>query len=232
MPMTDKTDKVETPPRPGGLVGLTPVRPIDYDRARRLLARRDPVMRDLIRRLGPCGLAESQKSDPFEALVQAIVWQQLSWKAALAIYRKFLGVFGDERCPRPAELAAAPDAALRAAGLSRMKIGYLRDLAAKVLDGTVRLEALGRLSDEEVVQTLTRIKGIGRWSAEMFLIFKLHRPDVLPVHDLGIAKAIQRAYRLRTRPSPSRMLAIGERWRPYRSVASWYLWESLDKRPM
>lgn len=204
----------------------------DYARARRLLMRRDPVMRELIRRLGPCGLPESQKADPFEALVQAIVWQQLSWKAALAIYRKFLAVFGDERCPTPEELAGAADAALRAAGLSRMKIAYLRDLAAKVLDGTVRLDALEHLSDEEVVDTLTRVKGIGRWSAEMFLIFKLHRPDVLPVDDLGIAKAIQRAYRLRTLPSPERMLAIGERWRPYRSVASWYLWESLDKRPL
>lgn len=194
--------------------------------------RRDPVMRELIRRLGPCGLAESQKSDPFEALVQAIVWQQLSWKAALAIYRKFLGVFGDERCPSPEALAAAPDAALRAAGLSRMKIAYLRDLAAKVRDGTVPLEALEHLSDEEVIEALTRVKGIGRWSAEMFLIFQLHRPDVLPVDDLGIAKAIQRAYRLRKLPSAERMLAIGERWRPYRSVASWYLWESLDKRPL
>ncbi len=204
----------------------------DYARARRLLMRRDPVMRRLIERVGPCGLAESQKADPFEALVQAIVWQQLSWKAALAIYGKFLAVFGDERCPTPAELLAVPESALRAAGLSRMKAAYLRDLAAKVLDGTVRLDGLDRLSDEEVIETLTRVKGIGRWSAEMFLIFKLHRPDVLPVDDLGIAKAIQRAYRLRALPSPARMLAIGERWRPYRSVASWYLWESLDTRPL
>lgn len=208
------------------------MRHTDFARAQRFLMRRDPVMKELIRRLGPCRLGESRKADPFEALVQAILWQQLSWKAALAIYRKFLTVFGDERCPKPDELAAAPQAALRAAGLSRMKIAYLRDLAAQVLDGTVRLETLGRLSDEEVVRTLTRIKGIGRWSAEMFLIFELRRLDVLPVDDLGIAKAIQRAYRLRTLPSAARMRAIGERWRPYRSVASWYLWESLDKRPL
>lgn len=204
----------------------------DYARACRVLMRRDPVMRALIRRLGPCGLAASQKAEPFEALVQAIVWQQLSWKAALAIYRKFLAVFGDERCPRADEVLRVPEGRLRAAGLSRMKIAYLRDLATKVLDGTVRLEALEHLSDDEVIDVLTRVKGIGRWSAEMFLIFKLHRPDVLPVDDLGIAKAIQRAYRLRTLPSPERMRGIGERWRPYRSVASWYLWESLDKRPL
>jgi DNA-3-methyladenine glycosylase II len=194
--------------------------------------RRDPVMREIIRRVGPCRLAEDQKADPFEALVQAIVWQQLSWKAALAIYGKLLAAFGDERCPGPSELLEAPATRLRAAGLSRMKIAYLRDLARKVLDGTVRLESLDSLTDDAVIETLTTIKGIGRWSAEMFLIFKLHRPDVLPVDDLGLAKAIQRAYGLRRLPSPARMLAIGERWRPYRSIAAWYLWESLDRRPV
>jgi DNA-3-methyladenine glycosylase II len=203
----------------------------DYRRAGRLLARRDPVMRALIRRVGPCRLAGSLHADPFESLVQAIVWQQLSWKAALTIYRRFQAVFEDGRCPTACEVAAAPDAPLRAAGLSRPKIRYLKDLAANALDGSLPLDALEHLHDDAVIESLTRVKGIGRWSAEMFLIFKLHRPDVLPVDDLAIQKAIQRAYRLRKLPSAKRMLQIGECWRPYRSVASWYLWESLDKTP-
>lgn len=204
----------------------------DYARARRLLMRRDPVMRALVRRIGPCGLADSQHPDPFESLVQAIVWQQLSWKAALAIYRKLQAIFHGGRCPTPRELVDAPEAALRGAGLSRPKIRYLKDLAAKVLDGSLPLVSLEAMSDERVIEALTQVKGIGRWSAEMFLIFKLHRPDVLPVDDLAIQKAIQRAYRMRKLPSATRMLQLGERWRPYRSVASWYLWESLDKKPL
>jgi DNA-3-methyladenine glycosylase II len=203
----------------------------DYPRARRLLMRRDPVMRALIRRIGPCRLADIQHADPFESLVQAIVWQQLSWKAALAIYRRFQAIFDGGRCPVPRALVDAPDSPLRAAGLSRPKIRYLKDLAAKVLDGTLLLTSLDTMDDERVIETLTKVKGIGRWSAEMFLIFKLHRPDVLPVDDLAIQKAIQRAYGMRKLPSAKRMLQLGEPWRPYRSVASWYLWESLDKTP-
>lgn len=206
--------------------------PADYARARRLLMRRDPVMRALIKRTGPCGLADSQHADPFESLVQAIVWQQLSWKAALTIYRRFQAIFDGGRCPAPQELVDAPVAPLRAAGLSRQKIRYLKDLAAKVWDGSLPLAALETMSDEQVIEALTKVKGIGRWSAEMFLIFKLHRPDVLPVDDLAIQKAFQRAYRMRKLPSAKRMLQLGEKWRPYRSVASWYLWESLDKKPL
>lgn len=204
----------------------------DYRRARRLLMRRDPVMRALIARVGPCRLAASLHADPFESLVQAIVWQQLSWKAALTIYRRFQAVFDGSRCPMPRELVGAADAPLRAAGLSRPKIRYLKDLAAKALDGSLRLDALEHLEDAVVIESLTQVKGIGRWSAEMFLIFKLHRPDVLPVDDLAIQKAIQRAYGLRKLPLAKKMLQLGEPWRPYRSVASWYLWESLDKTPV
>jgi DNA-3-methyladenine glycosylase II len=211
---------------------MTSLTPADYARARRLLMRRDPVMRAMITRHGPCGLADSQRADPFEALVQAIVWQQLSWKAALSIYKKVLAVFDGSRCPSPQALIDAPPDALRAAGLSRPKIAYLRDLSAKVLDGALPLTALEAMGDEDVIEALTRVKGIGRWSAEMFLIFKLHRPDVLPVDDLAIAKAIQRAYRLRKLPSPRRMRQLGERWRPYRSIASWYLWRSQEKEPL
>ena len=204
---------------------------MDYRRARRLLMRRDPVMRALITRIGPCRLAGSLHADPFESLVQAIVWQQLSWKAALTIYRRFQAIFDGGCCPAPRELVDAPDAPLRAAGLSRPKIRYLKDLAAKALDGSLPLATLEKMEDDAVIEALTRVTGIGRWSAEMFLIFKLHRPDVLPVDDLAIQKAIQRAYGLRKLPSAKRMLKLGEPWRPYRSVASWYLWESLDKTP-
>jgi len=128
--------------------------------------------------------------------------------------------------------ARVTDDALRAAGMSRQKIAYLRDLCEKISTGALDLNALDVLPDEDVIHALVTVKGIGRWSAEMFLIFRLHRPDVLPVGDLGIVTAVQRAYRLRTRPTPKRLLTIGEAWRPYRSVASWYLWRSLDNQPV
>ena len=134
--------------------------------------------------------------------------------------------------PTPAGFACVKDDELRAAGLSRQKIGYLRDLCEKITAEVLDLDALESLSDEEVIDALVAVKGIGRWSAEMFLIFRLHRPDVLPVGDLGIVVAVQRAYRLRTRPKPERLRQMGEAWRPYRSVASWYLWRSLDNEPV
>ena len=124
------------------------------------------------------------------------------------------------------------DKALRGAGMSRQKTAYLRDLCDKISAGALNLAELDTLSDEEVIDALVKVKGIGRWSAEMFLIFRLHRPDVLPVGDLGIVVAVQRAYKLRTRPKPERLRKIGESWRPYRSVASWYLWRSLDNEPV
>ena len=121
---------------------------------------------------------------------------------------------------------------LRAAGLSWQKISYLRDLCEKIGSGVINLDALDALPDEDVIDALVKVKGIGRWSAEMFLIFRLHRPDVLPVDDLGIVVAVQRAYGMRKRPRPDRLRALGEAWRPYRSVASWYLWRSLDNEPI
>ena len=124
------------------------------------------------------------------------------------------------------------DAQLRGAGLSGQKVRYVRDLCARIEDGTLPLDALDRMTDDQVIESLTQVKGIGRWTAEMFLMFRLHRPDVLPVDDLGIVKAVQRAYRLRTLPSPARLLRLGESWRPYRSVACWYLWASLDNAPL
>jgi DNA-3-methyladenine glycosylase II len=198
----------------------------DYTKARRHLARRDPVLRDLMRVHGPCGLADAQHTDPFRALVSAIISQQLSTKAAATIKARLDALAGAPLTPQ--RLAAAGDDALRGVGLSRQKIGYLRDLCARVSSGDVALHDFDHMTDDDVVAALTSVKGIGRWTAEMFLMFRLHRPDVLPVGDLGIVKAVQRAYGLRKVPSPERLTKLGEQWRPYRSIACWYLWASLD----
>jgi DNA-3-methyladenine glycosylase II len=206
------------------------VTPADYARARRLLLRRDPVLAALIREYGPCGLAAAQRSDHFSALVRAIVFQQLSTKAASTIYSRMVALLPSGELT-PQALAALSDEQLRTAGISRQKGGYLRDLCAKVLAGDVPLDELEHMSDEDVIQSLIKIKGIGRWSAEMFLMFRLHRPDVLPVGDLGIMNAVMKVYRMRKKPSPERLLRLGEAWRPYRSVASWYLWRSLGNAP-
>ena len=202
---------------------------IDYVKARRVIARRDPIMRDLMREHGPCGLANRQHVDPFKALVRAIVGQQLSTKAAATIFSRFEALF--DGFPSPAQVRKTSDERLRSVGLSGQKTGYLRDLCRHLEEGTLALATLDRLDDEAVVDALTRVKGVGRWTAEMFLIFRLLRPDVLPVGDLGIVKAVQRAYRLRTAPTPDRLTRIGAAWRPYRSVACWYLWASLDNAP-
>ncbi|MGH9349003.1 MAG: DNA-3-methyladenine glycosylase family protein [Vicinamibacterales bacterium] len=205
--------------------------PVDYARARRMLMRRDPVMRDLMRRYGACGLADSQHTDPYKALVHSIMSQQLSTKASATIARRFDDLFGG-RFPAPAEVLAMSDERLRSVGLSRMKVSFVRDLARRVHDGSLRLDALDAMGDEAVIVELTQVKGIGRWTAEMFLMFRLHRPDVLPVGDLGIVNAIKKAYRLRKTPTPARMMRIGDAWRPYRSIACWYLWASLDNKPL
>jgi DNA-3-methyladenine glycosylase II len=193
--------------------------------------RRDPVLGALIRSIGPCRMADRQHGDHLSALIGAIVSQQLSAKAAATIFGRFLSLFPDRRIPGVAALAALDDGTLRAVGLSAQKVGYLRDLCARIADGRLQPDELGALPDEVVIERLTSVKGFGRWTAEMFLMFRLHRPDVLPVHDLGIVTAAERLYRLRRRPTPDRLREIGDAWRPYRSVACWYLWESLRKRP-
>jgi DNA-3-methyladenine glycosylase II len=155
------------------------------------------------------------------------VFQQLSGKAATTIHRRFCELYPNNR-PRAESVLATGDVALRGAGLSRQKIGYLRDLSARVADGSLPLAHLGRLSDDAIIEHLVQVKGIGRWTVHMFLIFRLGRPDVLPELDLGIQNAIQRAYGLRKRPTPKDVLRIGEKWRPYASFASWYMWRSLE----
>jgi DNA-3-methyladenine glycosylase II len=192
--------------------------------------RRDPTLGAAIKRIGPCGLADRQRQDHLTALVGAIVSQQLSVKAAATIFSRFVALFPDGRISSASAIEAQRTEALRAAGLSAQKIGYLRDLCTRISDRRLVLQELDGLGDEEVIERLTAVKGFGRWTAEMFLMFRLHRPDVLPVGDLGIVNAIQRLYRLRRRPDAKRILRMGEAWRPYRSVACWYLWQTLRER--
>jgi DNA-3-methyladenine glycosylase II len=205
------------------------MQPADYEKARRLLMRRDPVLGAAVKRIGPCGLAARQRHDHLTALVGAIVSQQLSTRAAATIFGRFVALFPDGAIPSAAAIHALEDQALRGVGLSGQKVGYLRDLCARIGEERLRLDELDALPDEQVIERLTAVKGFGRWTAEMFLMFRLHRPDVLPVGDLGIVTAIQRLYGLRKRPDPKRILKIGEPWRPYRSVASWSLWQTLQE---
>jgi DNA-3-methyladenine glycosylase II len=203
------------------------VTPADYRRAQRLLLGRDPILASLIRQHGPCRIADALRADHFSALVRAIIFQQLSTKAASTIHGRLMALM-PENTVTPAALAAITDTQFRSVGVSRQKSMYLRDLCEKIGAGEVALEAIDALDDEAVITTLTKVKGIGRWTAEMFLMFRLHRPDVLPVGDLGILTAVQKAYRLRKRPTPDRLRTLGEAWKPYRSIACWYLWRSLD----
>ena len=201
--------------------------PREYERARRLLMRRDPVLGAAIKQIGPCRMAERQRGDHLTALIGAVVSQQLSTRAAATIFGRFAALFPDNRISSAAAIDAIDDATLRSVGLSGQKVGYLRDLCGRIVDGRLRLDELDDLPDEEVIERLTSVKGFGRWTAEMFLMFRLHRSDVLPAGDLGIVNAIQRLYRLRKRPDTKRVMKMGEVWKPYRSVASWYLWQSL-----
>lgn len=194
-------------------------------RAETHLRRVDPVMRALLPEAGPCRFDETSRGKAFPALVETIIAQQISVQAAGAIGRRVRALFGG-RAPSARALLAMQEERLRAAGLSRQKVAYLRDLAARVGDGRLRLAALERMSDEEVLSTLTAIKGIGRWTAEIFMMFRLGRLDLLPVDDLGLLEGARVLYGLPERPTADRLLGIGEPWRPYRSVGSWYLWQA------
>jgi DNA-3-methyladenine glycosylase II len=193
----------------------------------------DPVIDRLIDEHGSIvrrELREERRGDAYGALLRSIVGQQLSTKAARTIYGRMLELF-DGHPPTPKQLLAADPERIRAAGLSRPKTGYLRDLAAHVEDGTLELERLDELSDEKIIEELTAVKGIGEWSAHMFLMFHLGRPDVLPVGDQGIRNAVKTQYRLRKLPDAKRLEKIAKPWRPYRTLACLYLWSSLDNRP-
>lgn len=206
-----------------------------------VLAAADPVMAELIERHGKLSPAERRrrraeapggpKPDAFTTLVRAIVGQQLSAKAAATIYGRVLALFDGSR-PDPKTLRALSIAQLRAAGLSGRKVEYLRDLAAHVERGELELDRLDSLSDREVIAEIVAVRGFGRWSADMFLIFHLERPDVLPVGDLGIRRAAQLAYGLEQLPTAAELERIAEPWRPHRSLACLYLWESLYTAPL
>lgn len=206
-------------------------------RARKRLAAADPTMAALIERLGKIDVAtrlkrrsEERPADAYGALLRAIVGQQLSTKAARTIYRRVCDLFGGST-PSPEQLLEASEENLRAAGLSGRKVEYIRDLASHVLAGELELDRLNDLSDEEAIEEIVAVRGLGQWTAEMFLLFHLERPDVLSGGDLGIRKAIQNEYGLTEMPTPQRVLEIGEPWRPHRSLASLYLWESLAAVP-
>jgi DNA-3-methyladenine glycosylase II len=200
-------------------------------RARRHLARRDPVLAPIVKQVGPCLLRQGTHDHLFDGLLRAIISQQLSARAAETIHRRVCALAGADGRADPRAIAALPPEALRGAGLSTRKAEYVIDLARRVGDGLLHLDALAALGDEEAMTELTAIRGIGRWTAEMVLIFLLHRLDILPLDDVGLQRAVQRAYRLPRKPSPAHLTRIAEPWRPWRSVARWYLWRWLDALP-
>ena len=187
-------------------------------------------MRRLIRAHGPCGLESNSRRAPFESLARAIAHQQLNGTAANTILNRFIKLFPGRRFPRPEDLARVDDDALRGAGFSRAKVAALRDLAAKALDGTVpSSRVITKLPDAEIIARLTEVRGIGQWTVEMLLIFQLGRHDVLPVDDFGVRNGFRHAYGLPEIPKPKDLLVFGERWRPHRTTAAWYLWRAADR---
>jgi DNA-3-methyladenine glycosylase II len=201
----------------------------DPDLACGHLAEADPVLGNLIARVGEFTMRPRPTQSLFAALLRSIVYQQLTGKAAETILGRVIRTCAPRRFPTPDDILRLPPERLRDAGLSTAKTAAVRDLAAKTLDGTVpSLARIRRMDDEEIIEHLTSVRGIGRWTVEMLLIFRLGRSDVLPLADLGIRKGFARVFRKRELPQPEAMLRRGERWRPYRSVASWYLWRAVE----
>lgn len=216
-----------TSPKAVGVRKLMRRRALPYDAAaaRRHISRRDPVMRGIVKACGPYDLEARGK--PYESLLRAILYQQLAGAAAAAIERRLLAHFGGG-IPSPAELAGLGDEQFRGAGVSRQKTGYMRSLAEEFASGRLNDRSILRAPDEAVIEMVTQVKGIGRWTADMLLMFCLGRPDVLPVGDLGIRANMKAAYALGELPKPDEMEAIAEPWRPYRSAGTWYLWRRGD----
>jgi DNA-3-methyladenine glycosylase II len=190
------------------------------------LSKADPVLARIIAEVG--GLGIQPRRERFQALTRNIIFQQLAGAAANAIYGRFVGLFPGVEFPSPEQVLAKTDAELRGVGLSEKKALYIKDLAAHVRDGKLNFHRFHRMTDEEIIADLTQVKGIGKWTAEIFLMFNLGRPDVMPADDLGVQNAVKRHYRMRQRPNRKRLLKHAERWRPYRTAAAWYLWRSLD----
>lgn len=199
-------------------------------KAERTLSQRDQKLRAIIKRYGPCRLRPHTRY--FETLVGSIVSQQLSTKAADTILKRFIALYSPARFPAPIEILRTPDERLRGVGLSNQKASYIKDLAAKAEKGTIRFSRWSHLSDQEIIEMLTQVKGIGEWTAHMFLIFSLGRLDILPVGDLGIRRAIEKHYGYDDLPNAVEIetLADSKRWRPYCSVVSWFLWRSLENK--
>jgi DNA-3-methyladenine glycosylase II len=207
-----------------------PIRTIDAAAAEAHLRAADPVISRLVAAHGPFAMREPVEG-PFMALSRAIAYQQLSGRAATAIFARFIALFGEDgRFPEPAEVLALSEEQFRAAGMSRQKTAALRSLAEHFAAGDLGQHVFEEMDDEEVIARLTQVRGIGRWSAEMFLMFQLRRADVLPVADLGINRAIMRHYGLPGLPKPEEVRRLGEPWRPWATVACWYLWRSEDVR--
>ncbi len=193
------------------------------------LRRVDKVLARVIKQVGPCPLAPRRGVPPYQALVKSVTYQQLNGKAAETIFRRLLALFPDAKFPAPEDIVAAPDEKLRSAGLSRAKTAAIKDIAAKTLEGVVPARrVIAKMSDAEIVERLTTIRGVGPWTVEMLLMFTLGRPDVLPATDYGVRSGFARVYGLKELPLPQELLAHGERWRPHRTVASWYMWRALE----
>ncbi len=201
----------------------------DYTIALATLKQADPILGALIDQVGHCKLDQAQQEgDLLSSLARSIIYQQLSGKAAATIHRRFLALYPHQPYPNATDILQTPDDVLRSTGVSRAKTLYLKDLAQKVVEGLPSLDEIAHMDDETIVQTLTPIKGIGRWTVQMLLIFRLHRWDVLPVDDLGIRAGIRKTYNLPDLPDRKTVARIGAPWQPYRTIASWYLWRSLE----
>ena len=203
---------------------------MNHEHAHELLSASDPRLAALIARSRRYKIAPAVSIRPFDALAESIAYQQLSGKAAATIFGRVRALYPERKWLDPDQILATPDETFRAAGLSRAKTAALKDLAAKTIDGTVPVgRALIRMSDDEIIARLTTVRGIGRWTVEMLLLFDLGRPDVWPVNDYGVQKGFAKTFGKRKLPTPKQLEKHGERWRPYRSVAAWYFWRALDK---
>src|SRR2546422_8023779 len=212
------------------MAAQAPPLPIDLAAAVKCLAERDERLKRLIDETPTFRLEIEETRSPYEALLESIAYQSISGKAAATIFGRIKALGGDGRAPTPAEMLELRTSVLRKAGLSGAKILAMKDLARKTLAGVVpTLEQAHAMSDEELVERLVSVRGVGAWSVEMFLIFRLGRHDVLPVHDLGVRKGWSVTYGKKHMPRPGELLAFGERWRPYRTVASWYLWRAFER---
>ena len=202
---------------------------MNHKHAHRILRASHPRMAELIARSRRYNIMPAVSVRPFDALAESIAYQQLSGRAAATIFGRVRALYPKRKWLDPEQLLATPDEALRAAGLSRAKTAALKDLAAKTIDGTVPAgRALIRMSDDEIITRLTTVRGIGRWTVEMLLLFDLGRPDVWPVDDYGVRKGFAKTFGRRKLPTPKQLMKLGEKWRPYRSVAAWYFWRALD----